>query len=162
SGALLAAGDDRLLRSDDGGDLNRRAAGDVLKPAVFVDALAYDPAAPDRVYVGLNEYQVVVVPRGSLSSVELTRARSHVLAIAYKLLAAGAHGITVAKLSEAEVMAAAGITDILITGPVVGKRKATRLAMLAKSADPIAVVDCIDHVDMLDAAAREHGVRIRT
>ena len=31
-------------------------------------------------------------------------------AIAYKLLAAGAHGVTVAKLSEAEIMAAAGIT----------------------------------------------------
>ena len=35
-------------------------------------------------------------------------------AIAYKQLAAGAQGITVAKLGEAEVMAAAGITDILI------------------------------------------------
>lgn len=83
-------------------------------------------------------------------------------ALAYKLLAAGAHGITVAKLSEAEVMAAAGIRDILITGPVVGARKAARLACLTKSADPIAVVDCVEHVEMLDAAAREYGVRIRT
>lgn len=83
-------------------------------------------------------------------------------AIAYKLLAAGAHGVTVAKLSEAEIMAAAGIRDILITGPVVGKRKAARLANLAKQADPIAVVDCVEHVDLLDAAGREYGVKIRT
>src|SRR5215211_975609 len=83
-------------------------------------------------------------------------------AIAYKLLAAGAHGVTVAKLSEAEVMAAAGITDILITGPVVGKRKAARLACLSKYAQPIAVVDCVEHVDLLDGAAKEHGVQIRT
>ncbi len=83
-------------------------------------------------------------------------------AIAYKLLAAGAHGVTVAKLSEAEVMAAAGIRDILITGPVVGKRKAARLANLAKQADPIAVVDCVEHVDLLDAAGQEFGVKIRT
>ena len=82
-------------------------------------------------------------------------------AIAYKLLTAGAHGVTVAKLSEAEVMAAAGITDILITGPVVGQKKAARLACLAKNADPIAVVDCVEHVDMLDQAGREFGVRIR-
>jgi D-serine deaminase-like pyridoxal phosphate-dependent protein len=82
-------------------------------------------------------------------------------AIAYKLLAAGAHGVTVAKLSEAEVMAAAGIRDILITGPVVGARKAARLACLAKNADPIAVVDCVEHVDMLDAAGKEFGVKIR-
>jgi D-serine deaminase-like pyridoxal phosphate-dependent protein len=83
-------------------------------------------------------------------------------AIAYKLLAAGAHGVTVAKLSEAEVMAAAGITDILITGPVVGERKAARLACLSKYAQPIAVVDCVEHVDLLDRAAKEHGVQIRT
>jgi D-serine deaminase-like pyridoxal phosphate-dependent protein len=83
-------------------------------------------------------------------------------AIAYKLLAAGAHGVTVAKLSEAEIMAAAGITDILITGPVVGAPKAARLANLAKQANPIGVVDCVEHIDMLDAAGQEYGARIRT
>ena len=83
-------------------------------------------------------------------------------AIAYKLLAAGAHGVTVAKLSEAEIMAAAGISDILITGPVVGKRKVARLAMLSRQARPIAVVDCVEHIDQLDAAAQEYGVKIRT
>jgi D-serine deaminase-like pyridoxal phosphate-dependent protein len=83
-------------------------------------------------------------------------------AIAHKLLAAGAHGVTVAKLSEAEVMAQAGISDILITGPVVGARKATRLANLSKQARPIAVVDCVEHVDMLDTAGKEAGVQIRT
>jgi len=82
-------------------------------------------------------------------------------ALAHKLLAAGAHGVTVAKLSEAEVMAAAGIRDILITGPVVGPKKVARLACLAKYADPIAVVDCIDHIEALDAAGREYGVQIR-
>ena len=41
-------------------------------------------------------------------------------AIAHKLLQAGALGVTCAKLSEAEVMAAAGIRDILIANQVVG------------------------------------------
>jgi D-serine deaminase-like pyridoxal phosphate-dependent protein len=83
-------------------------------------------------------------------------------ALAHKLIAAGAHGVTVAKLSEAEVMAAAGITDILITGPVVGAKKCARLANLAKYADPIAVVDSVEHVEMLHAAAKEYGATIRT
>ncbi|MCC7372801.1 MAG: DSD1 family PLP-dependent enzyme [Chloroflexi bacterium] len=82
-------------------------------------------------------------------------------ALAHKLIEAGAHGVTVAKLSEAEIMAAAGIKDILITGPVVGARKAARLAMLSKYAAPIGVVDCVEHIDMLDKAAQEHGATIR-
>lgn len=83
-------------------------------------------------------------------------------ALAHKLIAAGAHGVTVAKLSEAEIMAAAGIQDILITGPVVGAPKAARLANLSKQAKPIAVVDCVEHVDMLDTAGKQYGVQIRT
>lgn len=83
-------------------------------------------------------------------------------ALAHKLIEAGAHGVTVAKLSEAEIMAAAGIKDILITGPVVGARKAARLAMLSKYAAPVGVVDCIEHIDMYDKAAQEHGATIRT
>jgi len=83
-------------------------------------------------------------------------------ALAHKLIAAGAHGVTVAKLSEAEVMAQAGISDILITGPVVGAKKCARLANLSKQARPIAVVDSIDHIEMLDTAGKEFGVPIRT
>ena len=82
-------------------------------------------------------------------------------ALAHRLLAAGAHGITCAKLAEAEVMAQAGIRDILITGPVVGRRKVARLALLALQADPIATVDCTEHVDALDEAARTYGSRVR-
>jgi D-serine deaminase-like pyridoxal phosphate-dependent protein len=44
---------------------------------------------------------------------------------------AGAVGITCQKIGEAEVMAAAGLTDILISFPIVGAEKTTRLARLA-------------------------------
>ena len=47
--------------------------------------------------------------------------------IAHLQLDAGATGITCAKLSEAEVMAAAGVTDILIANQVIGPHKAERL-----------------------------------
>jgi D-serine deaminase-like pyridoxal phosphate-dependent protein len=44
----------------------------------------------------------------------------------------GAKGITVQKLGEAEVMAEAGITDMLLTFNVVGRHKLERLAELAR------------------------------
>jgi D-serine deaminase-like pyridoxal phosphate-dependent protein len=82
-------------------------------------------------------------------------------AIAHKLLRAGAHGITCAKLSEAEVMASAGIRDILIANQIVGASKLARLAGLCHHADPIVAVDCGDHVKALDLAAQAAGTRVR-
>ena len=81
-------------------------------------------------------------------------------ALAHKLLLAGAHGITCAKLSEAEVMAQAGIRNILIANQVVGESKLARLAGLCHYADPIVAVDCEAHVKALGVAARGAGVRI--
>jgi D-serine deaminase-like pyridoxal phosphate-dependent protein len=67
--------------------------------------------------------------------------------IAHQLLAAGAVGICVAKLGEAEVMAAAGVEDILITTELVGALKLERLVQLLKSHASIKLV-----VDNLEAA----------
>ena len=50
--------------------------------------------------------------------------------VARLLLEAGASGVCVAKLSEAEVMLGAGIDDVLITTELVGSIKALRLAAL--------------------------------
>jgi D-serine deaminase-like pyridoxal phosphate-dependent protein len=44
----------------------------------------------------------------------------------------GAHGITVAKVSEAEVMAAAGIENIFVANQIVTKEKLNRVAALSK------------------------------
>lgn len=82
-------------------------------------------------------------------------------ALAHKELAAGAIGVTCAKLGEAEVMAAAGIRDILIANQVVGPVKATRLAALCRHADPIATVDSIENAEELSAAASRAGARLR-
>src|SRR5262245_4970532 len=52
--------------------------------------------------------------------------------IARMQLDAGAVGITCAKVSEAEAMADAGVTDIFVAYPLVTERKARRLAALAR------------------------------
>jgi len=82
-------------------------------------------------------------------------------ALAHRLLAAGAFGVTCAKVSEAEVMAAAGIRDILIANQVIGAAKVRRLAYLCSQADVIVAVDSATGIAQLDQAAAEAGTRPR-
>lgn len=81
--------------------------------------------------------------------------------IAQKCIDAGAIGITCAKLGEAEVMAAAGIRDILVANQVVGKQKVARLVNLRRMADVMVAVDDRVHIDEIGAAASEIGVEVR-
>jgi D-serine deaminase-like pyridoxal phosphate-dependent protein len=62
--------------------------------------------------------------------------------IAQRLVQAGAIGVTCATIREAEHMAAAGITDLLIANMIAGRRKLERLVALTSCADPIV---CVDH-----------------
>lgn len=61
--------------------------------------------------------------------------------LAQMQLEAGACGIAVAKLAEAEVFAAAGFRDIQIANQIVGKQKIARLAALAQNVDISCAVD---------------------
>jgi D-serine deaminase-like pyridoxal phosphate-dependent protein len=82
-------------------------------------------------------------------------------AIAHKLLRAGAFGVTCAKVGEAEVMAAAGIRDILIANQVVGDSKIARLVNLLPQADVVVGLDSRDNAEALNRAACEFGRRLR-
>ncbi len=72
-------------------------------------------------------------------------------------IAQGAKGITVQKLGEAEVMADAGIRDMLLTFNVVGQQKVERLAGLAKRTDISVVADNHEMIEGLSAAGRLAG-----
>src|ERR1700676_1007199 len=80
--------------------------------------------------------------------------------IAKLQIAAGAIGVTCAKLGEAEVMATAGNRDILIANQIVGPIKIGRLVQLADHADPIVCVDSIENLIELDAAFRNADKRL--
>ena len=75
-------------------------------------------------------------------------------------LSLGAKGITVQKLGEAEVMADAGITDLLLTFNVVGKPKLERLAALAKRTSIIVVADNAEMLEGLSNAGIKAGRKI--
>ncbi len=81
-------------------------------------------------------------------------------AIAHKAMAEGALGVTCAKLGEAEIMAAAGITDILIANQVVGPRKYLRLVNLCHRVDVKIAVDSDATLADLGQAAVEKRVEV--
>ena len=75
--------------------------------------------------------------------------------VAKLLIEAGAQGICVAKLSEAEVMLAAGIDDVLITTELAGPIKARRLASVVDRfpyARVSVVVDSVEGASALNEA----------
>lgn len=83
-------------------------------------------------------------------------------AIAWKQLQAGAVGITCAKVSEAEVMAQAGIQEILIANQVVTPHKIARLVNLAAYTHVTVAVEDWANAQALSEAAGAKGIRLRT
>jgi D-serine deaminase-like pyridoxal phosphate-dependent protein len=83
-------------------------------------------------------------------------------AIAHLQLEAGATGIQVAKLSEGEVMEAAGIKDIFISNQIVGAQKINRLLRLARRAKIRIAVDSAENAREISKFAEAKGMRIDT
>ncbi len=80
--------------------------------------------------------------------------------VARMQLEAGAIGITVAKLGEAEVLAEAGLGPILVANQVVGALKLARLtALLRRGVDITVAVESEFNVRELARASRAAGVR---
>ncbi|MDD5704390.1 MAG: DSD1 family PLP-dependent enzyme [Kiritimatiellae bacterium] len=80
-------------------------------------------------------------------------------ALARRQIEAGALGVCAAKVSEAEALTKAGISGILVTGPVATPEKVRRLVEL-RAAVP-ALMTVVDHragVELLDQALRARGL----
>lgn len=76
-------------------------------------------------------------------------------------IAAGASGITCAKISEAEVMAEGGLDDIFLAYPQVGEVKIKRaLALARKVKRLILAVDSMECALPLNEAAKAAGMRV--
>ncbi len=72
-------------------------------------------------------------------------------------IAAGAHGITCQKIGEAEIMADAGIDNILISYNLIGEEKMARLAALQAKADMTVAADNATVIAGLPQAAKQSG-----
>lgn len=103
-----------------------------------------------------------IVERNVLRTVQLAsshgkKLRPHVkthkmVRLAQLQMKTGAVGICTAKVSEAEVMADGGISDILIANEIVGTDKLARLAALASRTNISVLVDSHEVLDMLCSA----------
>jgi len=80
--------------------------------------------------------------------------------IAARQVALGAVGVCCQKVSEAEVMVAGGIGDVLVSNEVAGAGKLERLAALARQAKVGVCVDDADNVAELEAAAAKAGATL--
>ena len=79
-------------------------------------------------------------------------------AIAQMQVDAGAIGITCQKVSEAEVMAEAGFTDIFIPYNIIGESKLTKLMALAKRVTISVTADSANVINGLSGAAQRAGL----
>ena len=121
---------------------------DLDTPAVLVDL--------DRIETNLRRAQDYANEHG-------LRLRPHIKThkipeFARRQVELGAVGITCQKLGEAEVMADAGIDDILMTFNLLGRAKLHRLVALARRVRLSVTLDNAVVASELDAAMREAGL----
>lgn len=124
---------------------------DLETPCLIVDV--------DRMEENIRSWQERISAAG-------VRLRPHVKthkapALAHMQLAAGAGGITVAKVAEAEVFAVHGCTDIFVAYPVIGPQKWRRAAELARTCTLTIGVDSEVGIQGLSAAAVAAGTTLR-
>ncbi len=94
-----------------------------------------------------------------------TRLRAHAKThkspvIAHLQIARGAVGQCVQKVAEAEILAWAGVPDILVSNEVVGADKLARLAALARITHIAVCADDAGQVAALGRAAQEAGITL--
>jgi D-serine deaminase-like pyridoxal phosphate-dependent protein len=112
----------------------------------------------DRMAANIQRWQAAIVASGVGLRPHVKTHKSPELA--RMQLAAGAAGITVAKVGEAEVFAAGGCGDIFIAYPVIGAEKWRRAAELARTCRLIVGVDSQIGARGLSAAAVAAGTTI--
>lgn len=131
-----------------------------------LDAIDTPALVIDRAVVRANVEAMAATAKAAGVALR-PHAKTHKMPQVARLqLDAGAVGLTVAKLGEAEVFADAGVTDLLIAYPIVGQTKLARLIALARrlataSGGRLAVaVDAVSTAASISRAADAAGVEL--
>ncbi len=139
--------------------VDARDSGDprIGQPLAELDTpvLLLDRAASDR-----NVAQLAAFFRGRPAQLRPHFKNHKCVTLARRQLAAGAVGMTCAKLSEAEVLVDQGVRDVLIANQVVGSGKVNRLVQLAQRARISVAVDHPDQAAAISAAATAAGALV--
>ena len=126
----------------------RGSLGELMTPALVLDL--------DALEQNLRAYQQLINAHGLEAR---PHAKSHKCAeIARRQIAAGGVGISTATLHEAETLAEKGITDILITSPIVGLAKRERLLQLLDCGIELTIV--VDNPEQMPSPSASHVLNV--
>lgn len=114
----------------------------------------------DEVIMKRNIEKMAAIPKTKGCKLRPHTKTHKIPEIAKMQIAAGADGIAVAKISEAEVMAEHGLKDIFIAYPVIGPWKIKRLLDLNRKARLIVGVDSMEGAKAMSEAALAAGSSI--
>ena len=119
-----------------------------MTPALVLDLDAFEQ--------NISAYQQLINAHGLKAR---PHAKSHKCAeIARRQIAAGSIGISTATLHEAEALAEKGITDILITSPIVGLAKCERLLQLLECGIVLTIV--VDNLEQVPLPSTSHLLNV--
>ena len=131
-----------------------------------IDGVTKDDLPTPALLLDLDAFEANVQRMASHSAEAGLALRPHAKThkcseIAKRQIGAGAVGVCVATIREAEALSAGGIGGLLLTSESVGLNKIHRLIRLsARRPDTMAVVDHIDNARQLDEAASAAGLRL--
>ena len=128
--------------------------------------LSLDDLATPFLYVDLERMNTNIDTMAAAARDLGVRLRPHakthkVPEIARLQIAAGAAGITVSKVSEAEVFADAGFDDLFLAYEIVAPPQLQRLVRLAGSAQVRCAVDSREGAEALSRAATDAGIELQ-
>jgi 3-hydroxy-D-aspartate aldolase len=123
---------------------------DIDTPALVLDLDAFE--------ANLDHMAALLAPTGTKLRAHAKTHKSPV--IAHLQMARGAVGQCVQKVAEAEVLAWAGVPDILVSNEVVGAAKLARFAALSRIARVAICADDAAQVAAIEAAAATAGHRL--
>lgn len=145
--------------------------GSVVKPVVGLDVpaeagMSVNDIATPALMIDLDAFERNVEKLRAFTQKHKIRLRAHAKThksadiARYQMEHGGACGVCCQKVSEAQALVAAGITDVLVSNQVIDKRQIAHLADMAKHARVIVCVDDAGNVDALSAAATAAGTTI--
>jgi len=137
------------MRPPNAGLVGKRGGlSELMTPALVLDLDAFEQ--------NISAYQQLINAHGLKAR---PHAKSHKCAeIARRQIAAGSVGISTATLHEAEALAEKGITDILITTPIVGLAKRKRLLQLLECGIVLTIV--VDNPEQMPSPSDSHVLNI--
>ncbi len=137
----------------------------MLQPPPAAPGMREDEIDTPALILDLDAFEANLDHMAKLAAAAGVRLRPHAKThkspvIAHLQMARGAVGQCVQKIAEAEVLAWAGVPDILVSNEVVSPVKLARLAALTRIARVAICADHPDGVAAIEAAAAAAGVRL--